>query len=103
MASDFEYVAFIIEQLRPLGHITYRRMMGEYIIYYKTKYLVTVADNEVYLKVTDKVLPYLKEEVYKPFYKGGKPALLIRDVDDSDYLCNLVLITYNALITPKGE
>lgn len=96
MASDLSFVFFVVDQLRPLGTITYRKMMGEYIIYINGLYLVTVADNDVYLKVTEEVLPSLKEIIYKPFYKGGKPALLIRDIDDSEYLCNIVSITYRA-------
>lgn len=71
MASDLSFVLFVVDQLRPLGNISYRKMMGEYIIYINGLYLVTVADNDVYLKVTEEVLPSLKEIIYKPFYKGG--------------------------------
>lgn len=97
MASDRGYVEYICEQLHPLGKITYRQMMGEYIVYVNGKYVLTVADNEVYLKPTSAVIPLLNEVIIEPFYDGGKPAYLIRDVDDSDYLCDIVLTTYHAL------
>ena len=37
MASSKEYLQFILEQLSDLEEITYRTMMGEYIIYYREK------------------------------------------------------------------
>jgi TfoX/Sxy family transcriptional regulator of competence genes len=37
MASSKEYLNFILEQLSELDDVSYRAMMGEYIIYYHGK------------------------------------------------------------------
>ena len=37
MASSKEYLDFVLEQLSELEEITYRAVMGEYILYYRGK------------------------------------------------------------------
>lgn len=37
MASTKEYLSFVLTQLSDLGEITFRPMMGEYILYYRGK------------------------------------------------------------------
>ena len=37
MASSKEYLEFVLEQLSDLNGISYRAMMGEYVIYYQGK------------------------------------------------------------------
>ncbi|MFA7449496.1 MAG: TfoX/Sxy family protein [Bacilli bacterium] len=97
MASDLDYVLYVVEQLKALKPVTYRKMMGEYIIYVQGIYIMTVADNELYLKPTEEVIPYLKEVIKRPFYKGGKANYLIRDIDDDEYLCLLAKVTLESI------
>ena len=42
MASSKEYLQFVLGQLSDLDEITYRAMMGEFIIYYRGKIIVKV-------------------------------------------------------------
>ena len=43
MASSKEYLTFILEQLSDLDGVSYRAMMGEYILYYKEKIIAGVS------------------------------------------------------------
>ncbi len=45
MASSKEYLDFILEQLSELNDISYGRMMGEYILYYKGKVVGGIYDD----------------------------------------------------------
>ena len=49
MASSKEYLDFILEQLTGLEGISYRAMMGEYILYYKNKVIGGIYDNRFLL------------------------------------------------------
>ena len=45
MASSKEYLQFLLDQLSDLKEITYRMMMGEYILYYRGKIAAYVCDD----------------------------------------------------------
>jgi len=101
MASTREFVEFICSQLATLGEITYRPMMGEYLVYVDGKYCVAVCDNQMFVKPTEKAKLLLKEIIEAPMYEGAKPSFLITNVDDKEYLCEIVKATYDALPAPK--
>ena len=50
MASTKEYLDFILEQLSGLDEITYKAMMGEYIIYYRGKIVGGIYDDRFLVK-----------------------------------------------------
>lgn len=52
MASSKEYLDFILEQLSELDDVTYRAMMGEYIIYYRGKIVGGIYDDRLLVKPT---------------------------------------------------
>ena len=103
MASKKEFVEFICDQLSELGEITYRPMMGEYLIYVNGKYCVGICENQMFLKPVNKVRTLLKEVIEQPMYEGAKPSFLITDIDDRDYLCKIVKVTYDELPEPKPK
>ena len=103
MASRIEFVNYIVDQLSILGDVSYRPMMGEYLIYVKGKYVVGICDDKMYLKPTKKVEALLKEIVMEPMYDGAKPSFLINDVDDREYLIEIVRVTYEELPIPKKK
>lgn len=45
MSSSKEYLEYIVEQLSDLDDISYRAMMGEYIIYYRGKIIGGIYDD----------------------------------------------------------
>lgn len=88
MASDKEYLDFILEQLEGL-EITYRKMMGEYIIYCSGKIIGGIYDNRFLVKPTESAQRLIPEKRWEVPYKNGK-EMLMPDSDDSDFLKNLV-------------
>ena len=50
MASSKSYLDFVLEQLSDLEEITYRAMMGEYIIYYRGKIVGGIYDDRLLVK-----------------------------------------------------
>ncbi len=97
MASNKEYLEFILEQLSWLEEITYRSMMGEYIIYYRGKIAAYVCDDRLLIKPTKSAAEYMRETVYEKPYDGAKDMLLADNVDDKEYLTGLFEIMYDEL------
>ena len=95
MSSTKEMKEFIIEQLRGLDGIDCRYMMGEYILYYKGIVFGGIYDDRLLIKKTETNEKHnLKEQIP---YPKGKPMYMVDNIDDVEYLTNLVLDTYNGL------
>lgn len=103
MASKKEFVEYICSQLSELGEITYRPMMGEYIVYINGKYCIGICNNQMFLKPVEEVKTLLKEVIEQPMYDGAKPSYLISDIDDKDYLIKIVKATYDKLPNSKKK
>lgn len=101
MASGKEYFNFIIDQLSGLEEITYRMMMGEYIIYYRGRTAAYVCDNRLLVKPLECVKRMLPEAPLEPPYDGAKDMLLVEDTDNRELLQKLFEIMYNELPIPK--
>ena len=103
MATSKEYLAFILDQLSMLVGITYRSMMGEYMIYYHGKLAAYLCDDRLLVKIlpaTCKLLPGARKE---PPYEGAKDMLLIENVDDREFLKTLFEAMYPELPEPKKK
>ena len=90
MASSKDYLEFILEQLSEARGVSYRAMMGEIIIYRNGKVIGGIYDDRFLIKPTDsakRLLPDAGEELP---YEGAKPMLLVGDVDNREFLCELV-------------
>ena len=97
MASSKEYLIFILEQLSGLDDITYRAMMGEYILYYRERVIGGIYDDRFLVKpvrAAVNLMPNAKMEVP---YEGAKGMLLVEDVDDGEYLVKLFETMYDEL------
>ena len=96
MATTKEYKNFILEQLDTLGDITYRNMMGEYLLYHNGVLIGGIYDNRLLLKIVSTNKKYrLKESIP---YRGAKKMYLVHDVDNKEKLRSIVLDTYMGLI-----
>ena len=82
MASSKEYLNFILEQLSELEDITYRTMMGEYIIYYHGKIVGGIYDDRLLVKPVKSAIEYMPNAEYELPYEGAKEMLLVDDVDN---------------------
>ena len=103
MATTKEYLNFILGQLSGLEDITYRQMMGEYIIYYKGKIAAEICDNRFLVKPVKSAVERVENAVFEPPYEGANPMLLIDNADDKDYLAELFEASYDELPAPKPK
>ena len=103
MASSKEYLEFILEQLSELEEITYRAMMGEYIIYYRGKIVGGIYDDRFLIKPVKSAIKYMPNADYELPYNGAKEMLLVDNVDDKDFLAGLFNAIYDELPLPKQK
>lgn len=103
MASSIEYFEFIKEQLSGIDGISYRAMMGEYIIYYKGRVAGGIYDDRLLVKPVRSAVAYMPDANYELPYKGGREMLLVDNVDDREYLHGLFEAIYDDLPEPRKK
>jgi TfoX/Sxy family transcriptional regulator of competence genes len=104
MASDKEYVDFVVSQIENAGEITAKRMFGEYGIFSNGKIFALICENKLFIKPTEAGRTFIKEVVEAPPYPGAKPSFLIGDdIEDREWISNLVRITLRELPEPKPK
>ena len=103
MASSKEYLEFIMEQLSGLEDVSWRAMMGEYIIYYRGKIVGGIYDDRFLVKPVEAAVAMMPEAEKEQPYEGAKEMLLVDDVDDREFLCELLEAMYDELPVPKKK
>lgn len=103
MASSKEYLDFILEQVSELDNVSYKAMMGEFIIYYKGKIIGGIYDDRLLVKPVQSAINYMLNAVYELPYDGAKEMLLIDDVDNKEFLIGLFDAMYDDLPAPKPK
>ena len=104
MASDQNFVNFVIEQIKNAGEITAKKMFGEYGIYADEKLFGLICDNKLFIKPTISGREFIGNVVEALPYEGAKPSLLIEDkIEDSEWLSQLVRISVKELPDPKPK
>ena len=93
MASTPGFVQFVAEQCSDAGHITARKMFGEYGIYCNGKIFGVICDDRLFFKVTEAGRALVPHAPLLPPYEGAKPYLLAEDLDDRALLADLVRVT----------
>ena len=101
MASSKEYLDFILEQLSELDEITYRAMMGEYIIYYRGKVIGGIYDDRFLVKNIKAAADLMPEATLELPYDGAKEMLLVDDIEKKEFLRELLEAMYDELPEPK--
>lgn len=103
MASSKEYLDFILDQLSELEEITYRAMMGEYIIYYQGKIIGGIYDDRLLVKPVKSAVALMSHTTFELPYQGAKEMLLVDDVDNRSFLSQLFIAMYDELPAPKKK
>ena len=101
MASSKDYLEFILEQLSGLNEITHRSMMGEYILYYRGKVFGGIYDDRFLVKPTKSAKAMMPDAEMELPYEGAKEMILVDDVDDREFLRELVEAIYEELPASK--
>lgn len=103
MASSKDYLRFVLDQLSGLEEISYRAMMGEFLLYHRGKLFGGIYDDRLLVKpvaAAKRLLPNAPEEAP---YPGAKPMLLVEEVDDQAFLTELVSAMLDELPAPKKK
>ena len=103
MSSSNEYLDFILGQLSELEEITYRAMMGEFIIYYRGKIVGGIYDDRLLVKPVKSAISYISTPTYELPYEGAKEMLLVEEVDNKNFLIGLFRTMYDELPVPKPK
>lgn len=104
MASEINFVDFVLDQIKNSGEISAKKMFGEYGIYSDGKLFGLICDNKLFIKPTNSGRKFIGNVVEAPPYEGAKPSFLIEDkIEDSEWLSELVRISLNELPAPKPK
>lgn len=103
MASSKEYLDFILDQLSGLDEISYRAMMGEYIIYYRGKIVGGIYDDRFLVKPTKSAVAMMPDSDMELPYEGAKEMLLVDNVENRGFLRGLLEAMYDELPVSKKK
>ena len=103
MASGREYLDFILEQLSGLDGITWRAMMGEYIIYCQGKVVGGIYDNRFLVKPTASAKAMMPDAEPELPYEGAKEMLPVDNLENREFLAALIQAVHDELPAPKKK
>ena len=104
MASDPEFVDFLVDQMKDAGVVRSRKMFGEYALYSGDKVVALVCDNQLFVKPTAGGRVHIGTPVEAPPYPGAKNSFLIEDAfEDREWITELIRITARELPSPKPK
>lgn len=101
MGSNKEYLEYVLDQLSDLEDITYRAMMGEYIIHYQGKIIGGIYDDRFLLKPVKSAISMMPDVKMELPYDGAKEMLLVEDLEDKDFLAEVIEAMYDELPSPR--
>ena len=103
MASSEDYLKYILDQLSGLDDISYRAMMGEYIIYFRGKVVGGIYDDRFLVKPVKAAIDMMLDAEMELPYEGAKEMLLVDDVENREFLRELLETMYDELPAPKKK
>ena len=103
MASSEEYRDFILDQLSGLDEISCRTMMGEYIVYYRGRIVGGIYDDRFLVKPTKTAVAMMPDADKELPYEGAKEMLLVDNVENREFLQELLNAMYDELPAPKKK
>ena len=103
MASTKEYLDFVLEQLSELDEVSSRAMMGEYILYYRGKVFGGIYDDRLLVKPVSVAVQLIPDATMELPYEGTKEMILVEDVDNREFLCDLVRNMWEELPEKKRK
>ena len=103
MASSKEYLDFIMEQLSGLEDVSWKAMMGEYIIYYRGRIVGGIYDDRFLVKPVKSAVAMMPNAGRELPYEGAKEMLLVDNVENRDFLRELVEAMYDELPAPEKK
>lgn len=104
MASDQDYVDFVLGQIQNVGEVTAKKMFGEYGVFANGKIFGLICDNKLFIKPTESGRRFIGDVLEAPAYPGAKPSFLIEEkLEDREWLSELIRISLAELPEPKPK
>ena len=103
MASDREYLEFVLDQLSSLEGISFKPMMGEYILYYQGRIAGGIYDDRFLVKPTASARRLMPDAPLEKPYEGAKEMLLVDNIDNRAFLNELLTSMLGELPLPKKK
>lgn len=104
MASDLNFVEYVVDQIDERCAISYKRMFGEFGLYSDGKFFGMICDNRLFIKPTEPGRAFIGDVVEAPPYPGARLSFLIEDqIENGEWLSELIEITARALPDPKPK
>ena len=104
MASNIDFVEFIVGQIEDAGTVTYRKMFGEFTVYCDGKVVALICRNQLFVKPTEGGRSFIGTVKEAPPYKGAKMSFFIEDkFEDREWISQLIRITASELPEPKPK
>ena len=104
MASDKDFIDFVVDQVQNAGAITCRPMFGGHTLYCEGKVVALICDNQLFVKPTGAGKELIGDVVEAPPYEGAKPFFLIEDqLEDEEWISRLISLTEKELPAPKPK
>ena len=100
MASSKDYLDYVLELCKEVNGITYKKMMGEYILYYRGKVIGGIYDDRFLVKPTKTTAAMMPNAVRELPYDGAKEMLLVDNVENREFLRELIVSMYDDLPSP---
>ncbi len=101
MASSKEYLEFVMDQLSSVGDVSYRAMMGEYVIYYRGKVIGGIFDNRFLVKDTKSAKQLMPDAPMEYPYEGARPMIAVDSIDNRDFMAVLLNSIFEDIPEPK--
>ena len=101
MASSKEYLDYVLEQLSELDEVSFRAMMGEYILYYRGRVFGGIYDDRLLIKPVPSAVKLMPDATMEIPYDGAKEMILADDIDNREFLCKLVRSMWEELPEKK--
>ena len=104
MASELAFVEYVCDQINAPENISFKKMFGDYAIYFERKVVALVCDNQLFVKQTKAGRVLLETIVEASPYPGAKPYFLIGDIiEDRALMRNLFHVTQSEVPEPKPK
>ncbi len=102
MSNDPDFIQYVCDQIDSGCDVTYRHMFGGTTLYSKGKVVALICDNQLFVKPTEAGRAYIGDVTEAPAYEGSKDFFLVgEEIDDSDWLSELIRRTEHELPKPK--
>jgi TfoX/Sxy family transcriptional regulator of competence genes len=104
MASDLDFIEYVVDQMEDAGVITCKPMFGGHTVYCHGKVVALICDNQLFVKPTQAGRTFIGDVVEAPAYPGAKLSFLIEEeLEDKEWISRLIRLTEKELPMPKAK